>query len=332
MLAKYGFRRAALHGRLSLQRRLISEHERIEKQQEMEQYKRANQRSQVQQQQQQQQQQQTKASKKQTFPTVTTYYAGNGKFDRTNSELLGVDLDRNLTQKPSTWLSRFWSRNPHLWTTLLPFLRRTLPSSMVTPADHLTNFEAFRARPENRNRLHSVGLMALEDRLKALQKVYIHMAASPGRPQLLRGVRESWLATNFAGRVEILSACYFRWSVLYFFLHLSGRFKRQRGLWGPKKKEEGSCIGRTVLIIDDVDLILKKGPALDRTAVERMDRYIRAAEWDSPNGIYVIFMSIHDVDWSKLTIDPDEFTWYTAQPFVAKAGLLVFRPPELTSK
>ncbi|KAK1749427.1 hypothetical protein QBC47DRAFT_395869 [Echria macrotheca] len=363
VLANYGFRRAALHGRLSLHRRLINDHEWMEKEEsERRERKRRHRRSRKQAKtkksgsfwehqiglalinkffsasnhlfrhsqrssQQTRQTQQDTQKIKHTFPTVTTYYGYAGNlFDRKNSDLLGVDIDRTLIQKPANFLSRFWSRHPHIWVTLLPFLRMVLPPSMVNPSDHLTAFERFRARPENRNRLHSVGLMALEDRLKSLNTLYIHLCASPTRPQLLRGVRESWLATKFAARVDIVSASVFKWSVMYFLLHLSSLFRSFRTWWQPENRESVR-VGRTVLVIDKIDNIFRKGVTQDKVAVERMKRYVEAAEEQAKHGLYIIFMSVDDVDWKDLDLNPDDFPWVTARKFVANAGLLVFREP-----
>ncbi|KAK5651801.1 hypothetical protein OQA88_11668 [Cercophora sp. LCS_1] len=332
VLANYGFRRAALHSRLTLQHRLLAEHQcrealegerrRLEKrQQDLERSRRQKRRRRSKEQ--KDKKKMEAETTKQTYPTVTTYYLAGKTFDRTNSEILGVDLDRSLIPKPTTWLARFWSRNPHIWAVLTPFLRLALPSRWITPADHLTTFEFFRARPENKNKLHSVGLMALEDRLKALGTLYIHMATSPTRQQLIQDVRESWLSTNFATRVEVISASFFRWSLLYFFLHISSQLSRIRSLWRPRNRGDG----KTILVIDKVDHIFHKGVTRDLTAVRRMHRYIGAAEKEAADGFYLIVMSMDDVDWSLLDLDADEFPWVTAQPFEAKAGLVVFRSP-----
>jgi len=88
-------------------------------------------------------------------------------------------------------------------------------------------------------------------------------------------------------------------------------------------------VGRTVLVTDKIDKIFRKGVTQDKVAVERMRKYILAAEEEATHGgIYIIFMSVDDVVWSGLDLESGYFPCITAQEFVAKAGVLVFRAPE----
>ncbi|KAF4466037.1 hypothetical protein FALBO_7109 [Fusarium albosuccineum] len=273
--------------------------------------------------------------KHETWPTVATYFAAHS-LDKTDSiprlgdhrfasdeglcpsatprnrcllTLLVVVLGFGAFRLPISTMKAV------LGMALALFIAYTLwpwASSEVLP---LTDFMAFKEGMENQGLKHSVGLMAFEDRLKCLNKLFIQIDEMPPdwkkEEKRLLALRDQWLTTNSADVVQIVPASDFQPS------------------WLRLPKFRRSCVSakgsRVVLIITELEDIIKRNKPLNMNAINQMNTYIREMEHRHRSNLYLIFMSHESIGWQDIKLDREDYSWLGAQPFRSLPGFITFK-------
>ncbi|KAM5349706.1 hypothetical protein ACJ41O_006211 [Fusarium nematophilum] len=266
------------------------------------------------------------------WPAATTYFA-TGDLYRINSMGFMGETPDSIATDPGP--RRSWPLSLLCCVLLYALSIFTTYKSLwggetLEEADLSQDFTTFRTGLGRDRVVHSVGLMVLEDRLKSLKQLFIHVNP-PVRDRHLQDLKDQWLVTNFVDRVEIIPASRFRdrWLPV-FLLHLV-RYKLSRcyadawSCWEGQERsttrhEECDPARRSVLVITGLESIMANGKPRYQAVVDRMDAYIQAVQARHPSGLYLIFTSQKEVGWLKALLDPGRYPWIKAQPFVASSA------------
>ncbi|RSL70123.1 hypothetical protein CEP53_001969 [Fusarium sp. AF-6] len=281
------------------------------------------------------------------WPTATTYFAMGSTFTKTNSiPIMGEDCHRGRS-----WSFNCSSAEIMLGISILGALSGALPEMTLAVillihlviskisfddkapkavADRCQAFKSFQVGLGKSQLKHSVGLMVLENELKNLKKVFIQINniitsdREEHQRQCTRDLRDQWRVTNFAGSVEIVPATTFMW--LHKFLYRSMRYYISRWYVRMKKQWKDKDLrpqSSTVLIITEVDSMIKRDKPRYQPALDRMSSYIRAVEKHSPEGSYLMITSHGGVDWLGMTLDRKRYGWIKAEYFAAEMGFAI---------
>ncbi|RSL95637.1 hypothetical protein CDV31_013806 [Fusarium ambrosium] len=281
------------------------------------------------------------------WPTATTYFAMGSTFTKTNSiPIMGEDCRRGRS-----WSFNCSSAEIMLGISILGALSGALPEMTLAVillihliiskisfddmapkvvADRCQAFKSFQVGLGKSQLKHSVGLMVLENELKNLKKVFIQINniitsdKEEHQRQCTRDLRDQWRVTNFAGSVEIVPATTFMW--LHKFLYRRMRYYISRWYVAVKKQwkdKDPSPQSSTVLIITEVDSMIKRDKPRYQPALDRMSSYIRAVEKGSPDGSYLMITSHGGVDWLGMTLDRKRYGWIKAEYFAAEMGFAI---------
>jgi len=258
------------------------------------------------------------------WPIATTYLTA-GVFDRTDTAALGLGPDPTPADLAAAAAPRWMRRGGRRgWA---PGWRKQEPS--------LAAYDAFLGRPEINGMEHSVALLALEDQLTKRGSLYIQLSPAGGEEKhRVRCLGDLWLATNFFDKVEIVSASCFLWPFWLWFQLLRAWLAF---CWaGRRAAADLERTSRTVLIVDEVDDVIKRGKARGRGVLERIDDYIQhlQAERTSLHIIFLTTRAQQTVGWSKVRdveLKGRQCDWMMAHEYLAElAGPFAKKPCLLT--
>jgi hypothetical protein len=288
----------------------------------------------------------------QCWPIVTTYYTTR-RLDRAETGVLGIGMEPYNSEtidivKPSErkWLVAGWTSCLALSLVMSKcFLALGLPKfhpvmavagiifgfqlmSRQATAYSLSNdkqkdcsssvkrFEEFQdcskeLRPPMR---HSVGLMALEDRLKAQGKLLLVVEPTlcgHGKKRRIQYIRDVWSTTNFADHVQDFDAGAFT--------RASYRAWRGMSSWRQERDRPEDRSG--VLIFYNMEKVLRNSFALE--AINLLITH-RQRIWSS--GCYLLMIS--SKPWTGENLQPSKRKWVLAESFNATLHFNIFFPYE----
>jgi hypothetical protein len=286
------------------------------------------------------------------WPIVTTYYTATS-LQRAETGLLGIGMEpvnpeTSATSKASniSWTLCWWTFwlvvGLMLFKDLLGIELYALRSALIAAGatfglqlvsrhaityfyltekekdsiPSVTKFEEFQAhsrqlRPPMR---HSVGFMALEDRLKTQRKLLLVVEPTlcvHGKKSRIQYIRDVWLATNFADEVQDFDAGSFTRS--------SYRAWQAMSTWRQKKDNIEARSG--VLIFYNMEKVLRNNFALE--AINLLIAH-RKRLWRK--GCYLLLISSRP--WTGESLQPSKRKWVLAESFNAIEHFNMFFPYE----
>lgn len=284
-----------------------------------------------------------------TWPNVTTYIMTR-QAHRTDSDLAAVDATATGHWLPRAielvmvlpFLLRRWLlRVLHRGTAVIGYGEGPLWSAACQPDVAL---QRFRAGPTGQLlEEHGMGVLALEDRLRAHDTLFL----THGDPNLridFERLREPWMLTNFASSVNIVPARRFNgpiWLALMLLtMNLADSARRllcrlpgfgrdtDDGFSAPPQAEaavQGGGSGsttarhrhnpapRAVLIITMMSEILQDDYSLPPEVLDRITTYINAVTKHEP--LYLIFSGDDGVPWDGAEWKSSRHPWTAGKHF-----------------
>lgn len=289
----------------------------------------------------------------QCWPIVTTYYTTR-RLDRADTGVLGVGMEPYLSEtigivKPfqRNWKLAGWIACLALsLTVFMCLLARDLPKNhlaiiaagvafglqlisrqhdiayslfMDKQKDCSPSVKRFEEFQDCSKKLcppmrHSVGLMALEDRLKTQGKLFLLVEPTlcgHGKKTRIQYIRDVWSTTNFADDVQDFDAGYFTRASYRAWLGLLS--------WRQKRNSRKAMSG--VLIFYNMEKVLRNSSAL-----EAINLLITQRERIWSRGCYLLMIS--SKPWTGENLQPSRRKWVLAESFNATLHFNIFFPYE----